>query len=70
MKPLVDYILEEDYARYLELLKMAADAKANAPKSERKKRGPMTTEQKIAAAKTRRDAAEEKLAALLAAENA
>ena len=70
MKPLVDYILEEDYARYLELLNMAAEAKSNAPKPERKKRGPMTTEQKIAAAKPRRDAAEAKLAALLAAENA
>ena len=45
-KTLVDFILPEDYDRYNELLNMAQEAKANAPKKERAPRGPMTTEQK------------------------
>ena len=69
-KPLVDYILEEDYPRYQELLAKAAEAKANAPKNERAPRAPMTTEQKKKAAENRLAKAQAALEALLAAENA
>ena len=48
-KTLVDYMSEQDYARYNELITLAEQAKAAAPKAERKPRGPLTTEQKIAA---------------------
>lgn len=68
-KPLVDYILEEDYPRYQELLAKAAEAKANAPKKERAPRAPMTTEQKKKAAENRLAKAQAALEALLAAEN-
>lgn len=68
-KALVDYILEEDYARYNELLDLAEQAKANAPKPERAPRGPMTTEQKIKAAEARMAKAQAALAALLAAQD-
>ena len=67
-KSLVDYICEEDYARYQELLNKAEQAKANAPKAERKPRAPMTQEQKITAAKNRAEKAQAALDALLAAE--
>ena len=67
-KSLVDYICEEDYARYQELLNKAEQAKANAPKAERKPRAPMTQEQKITAAKKRAEKAQAALDALLAAE--
>lgn len=67
-KSLVDYILEEDYDRYQELLNMAEEAKANAPKAERKPRAPMTKEQKVNAAKKRAEKAQAALEALLAAE--
>jgi hypothetical protein len=67
-KSLVDYISEEDYPRYQELLNKAEQAKANAPKAERKPRGPMTKEQKVAAAKKRAEKAQAALEALLAAE--
>ena len=43
-KTLVDFILPEDYDRYNELLDMAQEAKANAPKKERASRGPLTRE--------------------------
>ena len=49
-KTLVDYMSEEDYTRYNELISLAETAKANAPKAERKPRGPMTIEQKKKAA--------------------
>lgn len=68
MKALVDYMSEVDYARYQELLDMAEEAKANAPKAERKPRGSMTTEQKIAAAQARMAKAQAALDALLAAQ--
>lgn len=68
-KALVDYILEEDYARYNELLDLAEQAKANAPKPERAPRGPMTTEQKIKAAEARMAKAQAQLEALLAAQD-
>lgn len=68
-KPLVDYILEEDYPRYQELLAKAAEAKANAPKKERAPRAPMTAEQKKKAAENRLAKAKAALEALLATEN-
>lgn len=67
-KTIVDYILPEDYERYNELLNMAQEAKANAPKKERAPRGPMTTEQKKKALENRLAKAQAKLDALLAAE--
>lgn len=67
-KTTVDYILEEDYPRYQELLAKAEAAKAAAPKAERKPRGPMTKEQKVKMAQSRLAAAQAKLEALLAAE--
>lgn len=68
-KSIVDYILEEDYPRYQELLAIAEANKANAPKKERAPRAPMTTEQKKKAAATRLAKAQAALDALLAAEN-
>lgn len=69
LKPLVDYILDTDYDRYCELIKMAEEAKANAPKKARAPRGPMTTEQKKKLAEGRLAKAQAALEALLAAEN-
>jgi hypothetical protein len=68
-KSLVDYISEEDYPRYMELLNKAEQAKANAPKAERKPRGPMTKEQQVKAAESRLAKAQAKLDALLAAQS-
>lgn len=67
-KTLVDYMSEEDYARYNELISLAETAKANAPKPERKPRGPMTVEQKKKAAEARLAKAQAALDALLAAQ--
>ena len=67
-KTLVDYMTEEDYARYNELISLAEQAKANAPKAERKPKGPMTAEQKRKAAETRLAKAQAALEALLAAQ--
>lgn len=67
-KTLVDYMSEQDYARYNELITLAEEAKAKAPKAERKPRGPLTTEQKIAAAQARMAKAQAALDALLAAQ--
>ena len=67
-KTFIDYMSEEDYARYNELITLAEEAKAAAPKAERKPRGPMTTEQKIAAAQARMAKAQAALDALLAAQ--
>lgn len=66
MKAIVDYILEEDYDRYNELLNMAQEAKANAPKKPRAPRGPMTAEQKRKMTEKRLAAAQAKLDAMLA----
>lgn len=68
-KSIVEYISEEDYARYNELLDMAAEAKKNAPKPERKPRGPMTNEQKIKLAEGRKAKAQALLDKLLAEQN-
>lgn len=67
-KSLVDYISEEDYPRYNELLNKAEQLKAAAPKAERKPRGPMTKEQKIKMTEGRMAALQAKLDALLASE--
>lgn len=71
-KTLIDYIAEEDYARYNELLDMAEAAKEEYKKAhpaERKPRAPQTIEQKREAAKKRLEKAQAALAALLAQEN-
>ena len=68
-KTLVDFILPEDYDRYNELLDMAQEAKANAPKKERVSRGPLTREQKIARKEKSIEAAKRKLEELLAMED-
>lgn len=67
-KNLVDYILDEDYARYNELLDMAQEAKANAPKAARAPRAPLTPEVKKKMAEGRLAKAQAALDALLAAQ--
>ena len=69
-KSLIDYILPEDYDRYNELLHMAEEAKAKAPKAPRAARGPMTNEQKKKMAESRLAKAQAALDALMAAQNA
>lgn len=66
MANLVDFILEEDYARYQELVAKAMENKKNAPKPERKPRGPLTNEQKIKMMEGRKAKLEARLAALMA----
>lgn len=68
-KNLVDYILEEDYARYNELIEKAAEAKKNAPRK-KIERKPMTNEQKAKMTEGRLAKAKAQLEALLAAQNA
>ena len=65
-KSILDYISEEDYPRFQELLDKAEAAKAAAPKAPRAPRAPMTTEQKRKAAETRLAKAQAALEALLA----
>lgn len=65
-KSIVDYISEEDYPRYQELLDKAEAAKAAAPKKPRAPRAPLTTEQKKAQAQARLAKAQAALEALLA----
>lgn len=68
-KTLIDYILEEDYERYNELLDMAEKAKEEYKKAhpaEKKPRAPQTVAQKTEAAKKRLEKAQAALAALLA----
>lgn len=67
-KSIIDYIAEEDYPRYEELIALAEQAKSEAPKKERAPRAPMTAEQKKKAAEIRLAKAQEALARLLAAE--
>lgn len=67
-KNIIDYMSEEDYARYQELIAKATEAKANAPKPERAPRGPMTKEQKVKMAEGRLAKLQAKLDALLASE--
>ena len=65
-KTYIDYMSEQDYERFNQLLAKATEAKANAPKKERAPKGPMTIEQKIKMAESRRAKAEAKVAELLA----
>ena len=67
-KTLVDYIPEELYPRYQELIALAEEAKANAPKAPRAPRASMTAEQKKKAAETRLAKAQAALDAILAAQ--
>lgn len=67
-KSLIEFISEEDYPRYQELLQKAEDAKKAAPRRT-VVRGPMTLDQKVKAAETRKKKAEELLAKLLAEQN-
>lgn len=67
-KSLIDYILPEDYDRYNELLSMAEEAKANAPKAPRAARRPLTVEEKKKMAESRLAKAQAALDALLAAQ--
>lgn len=63
-KTVFDYMTDEEYARYTELQDKALAAKAAQPKV-RKERAPMTSEQKIAQAQKRIEAAQKKLAELM-----
>ena len=67
-KSIVDFILDEDYARYNELLNIAEQNKANAPRAPRAPRAPMTQEQKIKRAEKKMLDAQAALDALLAAQ--
>lgn len=69
MKSIFDYMTDEQYARYNEIIAIAEQAKANTPKQPRAPRAPMTLEQKQKAAENRLKAAQAKLDALLAAQN-
>lgn len=66
VKSIIDYISEEDYPRFNELLNMAEEAKKNAPKAPRTPRAPMTPEQKKKLAEGRLAKAQAALDALLA----
>ena len=71
-KTLIDYIPEELYPRYQELLDLAEKAKEEykaAHPAERKPRAPMTHAQKIEAHKKKLEKAQAALAALLAQED-
>lgn len=46
MKSIVEYMSQEDYDRYNELINKAEEAKANAPKAPRAPRTPMTPRNK------------------------
>lgn len=67
-KTIIDYMSDEDYARYTELIAKAEEAKANAPKAPRAPRGPMTVEQKKKNTEAKIAKLKEKLNALLASE--
>lgn len=64
-KSIIDYILEEDQARYKEIIENAAERKMNAPR-EKKERKPMSVEAQIKAGETRLAKLQAKLAALRA----
>lgn len=65
MASIIDFIREEDFPTYQELLVKAAEAKKNAPK---KPRAPLSAEAKIARETAKIEKAKAALAALLAAE--
>lgn len=64
MKAIVDYILDEDYPRYKELVEKAKANKAAAPRK-KVERKPLTKEQQMERIKARMAKEEAKLAALL-----
>lgn len=64
-KSIIDYILEEDQARYKEIIENAAERKMNTPR-EKKERKPMSVEAQIKAGETRLAKLQAKLAALRA----
>ena len=66
-KTVLDYLSEEEYARYSELMTKAAEAKKAAPKAPRKLKD-RTPEQQKAALLARMQKAQAQLDALLAAE--
>lgn len=69
MRGIVDFILEEDYARYNELLNIAEQRQAEykaTHKTERAPRKPLTDEQKINRTKNNLDKLQAKLEQLLA----
>lgn len=66
MASIIDFIAEEDYTRYQELLEKAAENKKNAPKKPRAPRGPLSTDAKIKLEEGRKAKAEAKLAAMMA----
>lgn len=67
-KTVLDFISEEDFPRYTELMDKAAAAKSAAPKAPRKMKE-KTPEQKKAALLARMQKAQAQLDALLAAED-
>lgn len=67
MASLVEFISEENYGRYNEILGIVEEAYKNRPR-QAVKRGPMTLDQKIKMAENRKAKAEAALAALMAAE--
>jgi len=67
MASIVDFILDTDYDRYNELLNLAEQAKANAPKV-KAKRKPLSIETKKKMAENRLAKAKAALDALLASE--
>ena len=68
-KPVLEYLSQEKYDRLMQIVAHAEELKKTTPK-ERKPREPMTAQQKIEAQAKRVKRAEEKLAALLAAQEA
>lgn len=64
---IIEFISEEKYPRYNEILSIVEEAYKNRPRKE-VKRGPMTLEQKIKAAESRAKKAQEAIDALMAAE--
>lgn len=69
MKPILEYVPQDEYDRLMQIIAHAEELKKTAPR-ERKPREPMTAQQKIDAQAKRVKKAEEKLAALLAAQEA
>lgn len=67
MAAVVDFIAEDKYERYNEILGIMEEAYKNRPKV-KTSRGPMTLEQKIKAAEKRKAKADELLAKLMADE--
>lgn len=65
MATIIDFISEEDYPRYKELLLKAEEAKKAAPKAPRAPRGPMSVEQKKKLVEARLAKAQADLEALL-----